>query len=99
MALFNCPECQQQVSTDAHTCPHCGFPIAEKLAHQAAFVASHPGTSAGLDEISLNPSSEHSDPGPTKTLAGIRIRLSGSDSGYASRATDHKVPQISLAAE
>lgn len=35
MALFNCPECQQQVSTDAHTCPHCGFPIAEKLAHQA----------------------------------------------------------------
>jgi hypothetical protein len=34
MALFECPECKQSVSTEAHTCPHCGFPIAEKLAHQ-----------------------------------------------------------------
>ncbi|HVM47306.1 MAG TPA: PH domain-containing protein [Candidatus Acidoferrum sp.] len=36
MALINCPECKQPVSTEAHTCPHCGFPIAEKYAqHQA----------------------------------------------------------------
>jgi hypothetical protein len=35
MALFNCPECAQPISTEAHTCPHCGFPIAEKLAQPA----------------------------------------------------------------
>jgi hypothetical protein len=61
-------------------------------------LASHPETSAGLQEISLNQHSEHSHPGPT-TLAGIRIRLSPSDFGYDLRATDHEVPQISLAAE
>jgi hypothetical protein len=62
-------------------------------------LASHPETSAGLQEIRLNQHSEHSHPGPTNALAGIRIRLSGSDFGYAIKATDHKVPQISLAAE
>jgi hypothetical protein len=58
-------------------------------------LASHPETSAGLQEISLKQYSEHSHPGPTKALAGIRIRLSGSEI----RATDSKAPQISLAAE
>ena len=32
MALINCPECGKQVSTEAKTCPACGYPIAEKLA-------------------------------------------------------------------
>jgi hypothetical protein len=32
MALINCPECGKQVSTEAHTCPACGYPVAEKLA-------------------------------------------------------------------
>lgn len=58
-------------------------------------LASHPETSAGLQEISLKQRSEHSRPGPTNALAGIRIRLSGS----ALRANDHEVPQISVAAE
>ena len=58
-------------------------------------LASHPETSAGLQEVSLSQHSEHSHPGPTNALAGIRIRLSGSEI----RATDHKVPQITLAAE
>jgi hypothetical protein len=58
-------------------------------------LASHPETSAGLDEVRLSQHSEHSQPGPTKTLAGIRIRLSGSEI----RVADHKVPQIALAAE
>ncbi len=62
-------------------------------------LASHPETSAGLQEIRLNQRSERSQPGPTNALAGIRIRLSGSDFGYAIKATDHKVPQISLTAE
>jgi hypothetical protein len=25
MALINCPECNQQISNTAPTCPHCGF--------------------------------------------------------------------------
>jgi len=29
MALVTCPECQQQVSSKATTCPHCGFPIGQ----------------------------------------------------------------------
>ncbi len=62
-------------------------------------LASRPETSAGLQEIRLSQHSEHSHPGPTNALAGIRIRLSGSDFGYAIQATDHEVPQISLAAE
>ncbi len=30
MALINCPECGQQVSTAAKACPGCGFPVAEQ---------------------------------------------------------------------
>ena len=62
-------------------------------------LASRPATSAGLEDISLIQRSEHSDPGPTNALAGIRIRLSPSDFGYEITATAHKVPQISVAAE
>jgi hypothetical protein len=62
-------------------------------------LASHPATSAELQDISLIQRSEHSDPGPTNALAGIRIRLSPSDFGYEITATAHKVPQISLAPE
>jgi hypothetical protein len=62
-------------------------------------LASHPETSAGLQEIRLNRHSEHSQPGPTNALAGIRIRLSPGDSDYSVRVTADKVPQISLTAE
>lgn len=31
MALIVCPECNQQVSSAAASCPHCGFPIANHL--------------------------------------------------------------------
>jgi hypothetical protein len=62
-------------------------------------LASHPATSAGLQDISLIQHSEHSHPGPTNALAGLRIRLSPSDFGYEITATAHEVPQISLAAE
>ena len=27
MALINCPECERQISSKAHMCPHCGFPL------------------------------------------------------------------------
>jgi len=58
-------------------------------------LASHPETSTGLQQVSLKQNSEHSHPGPTNALAGIRIRLSGSEI----RATDQKIPQVALAAE
>jgi membrane protein YdbS with pleckstrin-like domain/ribosomal protein L37E len=30
MALIACPECGRQVSTEARTCPGCGYPLAER---------------------------------------------------------------------
>jgi hypothetical protein len=62
-------------------------------------LATHPETSVRLRDISLIQRSEHSQPGPTKALAGIRIRLSPSKFAYELKDTADKVPQISLAAE
>jgi hypothetical protein len=62
-------------------------------------VASHPEASVKLQEISLIQNSEHSQPGPSNALAGIRIRISPSDFGYDIRATADAVPQISLVAD
>jgi len=62
-------------------------------------LASHPETSARLQDISLVARSEHSNPGPTDALAGIRIRLSPSDFDDAIRAKAHHVPQIAVAPE
>jgi hypothetical protein len=61
-------------------------------------LASHPATPAALEDIRLSRQSEHSQPGPN-ALAGIRIRLSPADVGAQVRATDHAVPQVSLASE
>ena len=60
-------------------------------------LASHPETSVELQEINLIQNSEHSQPGPTTPLPGIRIRLSPSDFGYDIGARTDAVPQISLA--
>ena len=38
MAMINCPDCGQPVSTEARACPNCGYPVAEKLAQQPAAV-------------------------------------------------------------
>jgi hypothetical protein len=62
-------------------------------------LARHAETPVGLQQVSLKQHSERSHPGPSNALAGIRIRLSGSDVRDESMANDHKVPQISLAAE
>ncbi len=35
MALVNCPECDTQVSSDAPTCPKCGFPVASEATKRA----------------------------------------------------------------
>src|SRR4051812_45068784 len=58
-------------------------------------LASHPETSTGLQEVSLSQHSEHAQPGPANALAGIRIRLSGSDF----KPTDQSVPQIAVTTE
>ena len=31
MSLIKCPECKNDVSTQADVCPHCGFPIAKYI--------------------------------------------------------------------
>ncbi len=62
-------------------------------------LASRPATSAALRDVSLIERSEHSHPGPTNALAGIRIRLSPSDFGYEITATARTAPPISFAAE
>jgi hypothetical protein len=72
-----------------------GFSILAVAAGVGWKLASHPETSAGLQEVSLSQHSEHSHPGSTNAMAGIRVRLSGSEI----RATDHEVPQIAMAAE
>ena len=59
-------------------------------------LASHPENSAELQELSLIQNSEHSEPGPTNALAGIRIRISPSDFGYDIGATADAVPQIRI---
>jgi hypothetical protein len=62
-------------------------------------LAGHEETSAGLQDISLVQGSEHSHPGPTEALAGIRIRLSPGDFDYEITTTSHEVPQIPMAGE
>ena len=61
-------------------------------------LASHPDTSTGLQEISLNQHSEHSNPGAVTATARVRIRVMPNDSGYGLTAAAAQVPHISLAA-
>jgi hypothetical protein len=62
-------------------------------------LASRPAPSTSLQDIRLIQRSEHSHPGPTDELAGIRIRISPSDFGNEIMVPARKVPQISVAAE
>ena len=36
MALFKCPECGNEISDAASTCPHCGFPVREYVVKEKA---------------------------------------------------------------
>jgi hypothetical protein len=62
-------------------------------------LAGHQEASVSLQDISVIQSSEHTHPGPTNELAGIRIRLSPSDFGLEITVPADAVPQISLASE
>ena len=60
-------------------------------------LASHPETSLGLQDVSLNQHSERS--GPSNAMARLRIRVSPNDLGYALQVSADKVPTVSLADE
>lgn len=62
-------------------------------------LSRRPVTTTQLQDIRLIQRSEHSHPGPSDQLAGIRIRISPSDFGTELTAPARKVPQISVAAE
>jgi hypothetical protein len=50
MALIDCPECGNRVSSNAPACPHCGNPIA----HGSIADASFHGKGEGIFMKSLN---------------------------------------------
>jgi hypothetical protein len=56
MALIDCPECQKPVSTSAHACPGCGYPIADKLAREAAGDSAGPAREANELLAEIRPS-------------------------------------------
>jgi hypothetical protein len=55
-------------------------------------------TSTGLDHVELIQQSEHSHPGSTKGLAGIRIRLSPNDFDREISAPVREAPHVTIAA-
>lgn len=56
MPLIACPECQKPVSTEAHACPGCGYPVAEKLGRQSAAGAATPESQSGELLAEIRPS-------------------------------------------
>ena len=62
-------------------------------------LAGRQSASTELQDIRLIEHSEHSHPGPSDALAGIRIRLSPSDFGDEIKVPSSQVPRISVAAE
>lgn len=49
MPLIECPECKKMVSSEAHACPFCGYPVAEKL--RAAADTSPAGDEMATGEL------------------------------------------------
>lgn len=76
-----------------------GLSIIAVMAGVGWKLASRPATSTELKDIRLIQRSEHSHPGPTEQLAGIRIRISPSDFRCDLTAPASEVPRISVAAE
>ena len=76
-----------------------GLSIVAVVAGVGWKLASRPATSTELEDIRLIQRSEHSHPGPSDALAGIRIRLSPSDFGNEIFAPARKVPRVAVAAE
>jgi len=53
MALINCPECGKQVSSSAHACPQCGYPIAEKGVPDTAGALGSAGAKSSVSPAQL----------------------------------------------
>lgn len=62
-------------------------------------LSSRPSAATDLEDIRVIERSEHSHPGPSDALAGIRIRLSPSDFGDEIKVPPRGVPRIAVAAE
>jgi len=75
-----------------------GLSIVAVVAGVGWKLASRPTISTALEDIRLIQRSEHSHPGPSGALAGIRIRISP-DFGYELTVPAREVPRISVAAE
>ena len=56
MALIDCPECSKPVSTAAHTCPHCGYPMADQTAQQPVAAAASTSAEPGMLLAEVRPS-------------------------------------------
>lgn len=51
MAMTNCPECGQSISTKAVTCPHCGYPLPEDAPFRTPPKPIDPSWTARFDTI------------------------------------------------
>ncbi len=47
MPLIECPECKKPVSSEAHACPVCGYPVAEKVGAAAQATGGSAGHGPG----------------------------------------------------
>lgn len=59
MALVSCPECSQSCSDAAAACPHCGFPIRERLTAKVRSKAHNDALGLCLETLDLLLSIKH----------------------------------------
>lgn len=90
MALMVCPECGKQVSDQAETCPHCGYPISKYIAEQkkqAEFAAKEEKQAAEL-EVAVASDEARGEKKPLSTKSKVIIAvcavaiLAGLAAGY-----------------
>lgn len=73
-----------------------GAAILAVVAGVGTKLATQPETATSLEDVRLVQHSEHAHPGPTRALAGIRIRLSPNDFDDAVMASAHQVPNVAV---
>lgn len=49
MAIIECPECKREISSEAQTCPSCGFPIQESTSPQPQIAPQSPVIPPGIE--------------------------------------------------
>lgn len=70
VGLVSCPECGQEVSDRANTCPHCGFPLEEKISEP---VDEHNTVGDAYERV---PNPAHKIPPDTSKSPGLAVVLS-----------------------